>query len=88
MLRASPTRYLFDHLPYNYRMSLTPQALATIRLFAGLTSSQMDWISARLRNRDFPPATDLMIEGEPGGVVIFCSPGRSRFTCRSWTAAR
>jgi CRP/FNR family cyclic AMP-dependent transcriptional regulator len=56
-------------------MSLTPQALASIRLFHGLSPTQMDWISARLRSRVFPPTTDLVIEGEPGEIVYFILSG-------------
>ncbi len=63
------------NFPYNRIMLLSPQALNSIRLFAGLSPVQMAWVSARLSVREFPAGIDLLIEGEPGELVYFIISG-------------
>ncbi len=57
---------------------VVPSSFSNIRLFANLGPTQLAWVGARLRERNFAPAVDLMVEGEPGEVVYFILSGTVR----------
>lgn len=50
-------------------------ALTSIRLFKGLTATQLHQVGARLHPRDYLPNTELAVEGEPGDLVYFILSG-------------
>lgn len=54
---------------------LPPSAIEKIRLFAGLSPQQANWVGLRLHTRSFAPGSDLIIAGTPGEAVYFILSG-------------
>src|SRR5574340_728852 len=53
----------------------TRNILADIRLFEGLTSSQLDWVSRRAHRRIFPAGANVMVAEQPGEAVYIVLSG-------------
>jgi len=53
----------------------TRNLLAEIRLFEGLTPTQLDWVAARAHRRVFPTGTNLMTIEQPGEAVYIILHG-------------
>ncbi len=56
-------------------MNYPLEAATRITLFKGLTPSEMSWVCQRLHARQFPPAVDVVTEGEPSDLVYFILDG-------------
>jgi len=53
----------------------TRNLLADIRLFKGLTPTQLDWVAARAHRRVFPAGTNVMTIEQPGEAVYIILHG-------------
>ena len=56
-------------------MNLPSDFATRINLFKGLTPTEISWVCQRLHERQFPPAVDLVTEGEPSDLVYFILDG-------------
>uniref|UniRef100_A0A7C4PJD2 Crp/Fnr family transcriptional regulator n=1 Tax=Anaerolinea thermolimosa TaxID=229919 RepID=A0A7C4PJD2_9CHLR len=56
-------------------MNLPSDFATRINLFKGLTPAEISWVCQRLHERQFPPAVDLVTEGEPSDLVYFILDG-------------
>jgi CRP/FNR family transcriptional regulator, cyclic AMP receptor protein len=56
-------------------MIADPNLLTEFSLFQNLSEKQLAWMASRLRQKTFPPGTNVMMAEQPGEVVYFIVSG-------------